>query len=169
MLQEELLSSLLTSLPPPSSIQQESVANIRERYLTLQALYPEHLIPALDLLDRNMVEFLYHEDQGVEVGAYYVRSTKDKPTSRRRNANYSAERLHEIRISAWTCSCAAFAFAVFPSLEPAGHDVSDHRMQPMCKHLLACLFIDRGKGAGWEKSYQRRRVSLEELAGLAAG
>ncbi|KAF2084748.1 hypothetical protein K490DRAFT_68504 [Saccharata proteae CBS 121410] len=104
---------------------------------------------------------------------------------------------YEVRLGAWNCSCPAFAFAAFPAVSGnraggaamAGEHAEDDAsagfegageegwgfggrrrgrgLAPVCKHLLACLLVDRSDlfaGCAEEK-----RVSIEEAAGWAAG
>lgn len=38
---------------------------------------------------------------------------------------------------------------------------------PMCKHLLACIMVERWEGFG--ENVEEREISIEELAGWGAG
>ena len=174
--------------------------------LTLHVLFPNELLPALDLLDRGLVtRFILckpHLDQDqqaetdVEVretdekkrrrmGLYYVRSAQ--PQTRHRSA-ITHTTSYEVRLDSWSCSCPAFAFAAFPK-EPTTtslpSELSDRiaskhgnlnwtfgglsrgNDMPTCKHLLACVLVE------WSEMFrsfaEEREVSVEELAGWAAG
>ncbi|KAF2203299.1 hypothetical protein GQ43DRAFT_411913 [Delitschia confertaspora ATCC 74209] len=188
--------------------------------LTLHVLFPNELLPALDLLDRKLVtrfrirsketdengdvaqageaEALEDtkgelEDSSPSQTIYYVRSAQQR-TSRFKES-YESTTYYEVRLSAWTCSCPAFAFAAFPStnfLEPFfpqqqqddaasrnrnsisnGDDwlfgglTLGHTTPPVCKHLLACVLVDRCPL--FEGFSEKRDVSVEEAAGWAAG
>ncbi|TID20066.1 hypothetical protein E6O75_ATG07526 [Venturia nashicola] len=105
---------------------------------------------------------------------------------------------YEVRPTAWNCSCPAFTFSAFPTTDsspiprpnPSRHHPTHHQTpsvsnwkseeetwefgglsiggeSPMCKHLLACIMVERWKGFGG--NVEVREVSIEELAGWAAG
>lgn len=119
--------------PPTLSISQKPAL------LTLHALFPTLLLPALDLLDRHLVTRLVLRDQVANNGAeytdglganrtqdgweskgrrprvvYYVKSNAQHPKSSKyaKHGN-PAEVNYEVRTQAWNCSCAAFAYAAF--------------------------------------------------------
>jgi hypothetical protein len=124
---------------------------------------------------------------------YYVRSAQQR--SSRYSSSYDSTTSYEVRLLAWNCSCPAFAFAAFPAVHPEPiipvydpHDNSTHKepaegtgkawmfggaslgdaMPPACKHLLACVLVE--KCAGLFGGYvEERVVSVEEAAGWAAG
>jgi hypothetical protein len=101
--------------------------------------------------------------------------------------------VYTVRLRAWNCDCAAFAFAAFPPVYPPsihsgdyenyygldleGEDVGGLSFNgreggeegvPVCKHLLACLLAERWEGV--LGSYvKERRVGREEGAGIAGG
>lgn len=127
---------------------------------------------------------------------YYVRSSQ-QPRSRfssKRNEDPASEATsYEVRLQAWNCSCAAFAFAAFSGEwdgaetfdgESGIHDegprqgkegsqeshvggVSSGEDVPVCKHLLACVLAERVEGLS--ASVDEKMVAREELAGWAAG
>lgn len=123
---------------------------------------------------------------------YYVRSAQQqtpRSNSRYRNAASEHTTYYESRLDAWSCSCPAFAFAAFPAAStgidrqvPTGPDISAERPtspnwlfggltsgtdMPVCKHLLACVLVEHS--AMFAQFVEERAVSLEELAGWAAG
>ena len=101
---------------------------------------------------------------------------------------------YEVRLQAWNCSCAAFAFAAF-SGDWDGSDafnigegnaegrglsrgkegrygwhiggVTLGEDVPFCKHLLACVLAERVDGLS--AFVEERVVEKEEIAGWAAG
>ena len=125
--------------------------------------------------------------------AYYVRTAQQqKPFSRSSRshntaaaaASVQATTSYEVRLTAWNCSCPAFAFAAFPAELP--EEESDERAGmrlegagwrfggltrgdgvPACKHLLACVIAEHC--GGFEALVEEREVGVEEVAGWAAG
>jgi len=90
---------------------------------------------------------------------------------------------YECRLDAWSCSCPAFSFAAFPASTP-DQQVQQHIENfhlgeaffggqtisgdvPVCKHLLACALVEYGTAL--TDMVERHTVSIEEIAGLAAG
>lgn len=96
--------------------------------------------------------------------------------------------VYTVRLKAWNCDCAAFAFAAFPPVYPPlesedyeqneaweGGDVGGLSFNgreggedeiPVCKHLLACLLAERCEGV--LGTYVREwRAGREEGAGIA--
>ncbi|KAF2462679.1 uncharacterized protein BDR25DRAFT_308192 [Lindgomyces ingoldianus] len=133
---------------------------------------------------------------------YYVRSAQQK--SSRYSSSYDSTTSYEVRLTAWNCSCPAFAFAAFPSLHPeppipqanAGEPQPRHTdldlrvshdklrkededqwssgglslgdgMPPVCKHLLACVLVERC--SLFSSFVENKDVGVEEAAGWAAG
>lgn len=114
------------SLSRPYDIVNEIVATLPDgdisrgklALLTLHFLFPHELLPALDLLDRQLVTRLIIADS---VGdkkqneVYYVQSasaaiSRPTKTSRHHAATTTA---YEVRLAAWNCSCPAFAYSSF--------------------------------------------------------
>jgi len=101
---------------------------------------------------------------------------------------------YEVRLQAWNCSCAAFAFAAFSGEWDGTSEIEDRRIAsdgedggddeevagagswggkslghsvPVCKHLLACVLAEKVEGLA--AFVEEKLVSREEMAGLAAG
>lgn len=96
--------------------------------------------------------------------------------------------VYTVRLKAWNCDCAAFAFAAFPPVYPPlesedyeqngawedgdvgglsfnGREGGEDGI-PVCKHLLACLLAERWEGV--LGTYVREwRAGREEGAGIA--
>lgn len=190
--------------------------NTKSALLTLHTLFPNDLLPALDLLDRGLVtRFILASDNDStseqEAGpiqsnlseeqhvrrkqtiAYYVR-TAQKPSSRSRAPQATTS--YEVHLTAWSCSCPAFAFAAFPASLPSNdamEDTANERDEaesnpdedwfqetgwrfggltrgndaPACKHLLACMIAERC--GGFAGLIEEKEVGMEEIAGWAAG
>lgn len=99
------------------------------------------------------------------------------------------ERVYIVRLGAWNCTCAAFAFSAFPGaasslvFEAGGEEEEDVDCGepgewqfggvsrdgigggvPCCKHILACVLAERLEG--WVGGVKEREVGREEMAGL---
>lgn len=120
---------------------------------------------------------------------YYVRSAQQKTS--RFSTSYDSTTSYEVRLRAWNCSCPAFAFSAFPSVHPdppiptydpalgpasvSLHNTEDFGgmslgdgMPPVCKHLLACVLVERCSSL-FGSFVEEKEVSVEEAAGWAAG
>ena len=106
---------------------------MRNILITLHALFPHELLPALDLLDRRLVTRFQVSDSRKEhplnesaqeietrkVGEeknvhYHVRSVPPPSSNRRgRYQPHHEEKYYEVRLEAWNCTCAAFVFSAF--------------------------------------------------------
>lgn len=109
-------------------------------FVTLHCLFPNELLPALDLLDRQLVTRFdttidEPDGRGHEHAVYYVRSAQVAPRSRSRyhqggGGVTGGSSYYEVRLSAWNCSCPAFSFAAFGNgnhHDHAGPDVEEAR------------------------------------------
>jgi hypothetical protein len=141
--------------PPPRNPLRDMNLSYRPLLMTLHVLYPSLLLPALDLLDRNLVTrfILFEEKSGeqnerdgrvresenerakdtkekknedendggsVKTAFYLVRSTGSASkgsygSSGRPAASTSSTSRNIVRLEAWHCSCARFAYELFPS------------------------------------------------------
>lgn len=143
----------LTALEPPSPAPPASIAfsaqpNIltrlegpsatvaRTAFLTLHLLFPHELLPALDLLDRDLVSCFSPAanssttpeapPRAVGQEVWYIQSAsaiteadaRSGGAGRYRNAmrGKATETFYEVRLDSWNCSCAAFAFQAFSLL-----------------------------------------------------
>lgn len=191
------ITQLLAALPPSAAHDASTnplsalPSPAKKPLLALQVLFPAEFLPALDLLDRRLVVRLHAPDARTRDElethttpsntVYYVSSAQP----RRYTASYDTSTSYQVRLRAWNCSCPAFAFAAFPAAlnehpirtcDPAdeaegawfggvslGGDVP-----PVCKHLLACVLVERCGGL-FGGCVVEREVSVEEAAGWAAG
>ncbi|KAI1659354.1 hypothetical protein F4813DRAFT_395223 [Daldinia decipiens] len=214
----ESLNSIPTPPTPQPSLEGANPLKLippahRPLLTTLYALYPLTLLPALDLLDRHLATRIIiapsrpqgdttapaapHEEQQPPTPhhPFYIVRSAQPQHPRRDTASASASApgpRYVVRLSAWNCSCAAFAFAAFPRGEdryvapsPAdrtredalewqfgalsldGTDGSGIAGVPCCKHLLACVLAERWSAVlgGY---VDERVVGREEAAGLVA-
>ncbi|KAI5456289.1 hypothetical protein BGZ63DRAFT_396297 [Mariannaea sp. PMI_226] len=125
---------------PPRAASSSPLEAIRESHgpllLTLHVLFPNLLLPALDLLDRRLVTRLRSSDiahplggnfddtnsasgeaTGISSGIdsiFLVRSIATTISRRRRDLSLSS-RSYIVHLSAWNCSCASFTLDAFPS------------------------------------------------------
>ncbi|OTA53290.1 hypothetical protein K449DRAFT_426790 [Hypoxylon sp. EC38] len=129
---------------------------------TLHALYPLTLLPALDLLDRRLATRIIvrpphpQQDAALKPGAetapnhdieeqekretttespsfYIVRSAQPQhPRRRQASSDASSGPSYVVRLKAWNCTCAAFAFAAFPREDREQHSyvIDPHSISP---------------------------------------
>lgn len=222
----ELINSLSPPRTPDLSIDNPLATaddNDRKLLLTLHVIFPNELLPALDLLDRRLVTRICVRsttyDKVVHLGGvsddtnavepcntfYQVRSAQQKTTSSRFHDPVPAT--YEVRLTSYHCSCPAFAFAAFPpspdsednertetsdtiihssadvfatkfgpdTAVPSGEAstwqfgglTNDDGAAPACKHLLACVLVDRCPM--FHGFLQERDMTTAEAAGWAAG
>ncbi|KAF2826094.1 hypothetical protein CC86DRAFT_370200 [Ophiobolus disseminans] len=248
----QLLESLLLTTSDDANINPLGGVDetAKKQLLSLQVLFPNEFLPALDLLDRGLVtrfrighdakhdaaiaeestdadtlqpvqsethsidqDMLDTAETSTSIPApqplntdqpipdahpqppsstntiFYVRSAQQR--SSRFSTSYDTTQSYEVRLLAWNCSCPAFAFAAFPSVqsEPPAPTVYQtdatigqgeavgwifggvslgNAMPPVCKHLLACVLVERCGGL-FGGFVEERKVSVEEAAGWAAG
>lgn len=135
---EPIPDTIITSNPLKAFSSPDS--NIRQIFLTLHVLYPNELLPALDLLDRGLLyQLSASAPQNQEARSlpaqkriYHVRSAQEPPSWQRKQQHHShraeiadagaaADEMradvtyYETRPWAWNCGCPAFAFAAFPA------------------------------------------------------
>jgi hypothetical protein len=134
--------------------------------------------------------------------SYYVRTSQQAKHSSRFSRSHHATTAaatvqgttsYEVHLTAWNCSCPAFAFAAFPAdlasedsngSEGTGDDgtfgenwhwedgwrfggLTRGDRVPACKHLLACVIAEHC--GGFEGLVEEREVGVGEVAGWAAG
>jgi hypothetical protein len=174
----------------------------RQLLLTLHVIFPQLLLPALDLIDRRLISRLTlttndassaNTNGGADTIKLFVvqsstpASTHPNARSHRAAGASAARKNYVVRLTAWNCTCANFAFDAFPSKAPAStkeepkerHEQSElgalfggmcldgADAVPCCKHLLACLLAQRG-GRHFADSVEDRGVTREELAEIVA-
>jgi len=148
-----LLTSLIASIrrtgPGAESATSNPLASANEEtrslILTLHTLFPNELLPALDLLDRGLVtrfelrsepapddahinddamredlvtseELLPHRSPPKGKATYYVRSAQQVAANARSRYRVDNPIYYEVHVNAWSCSCPAFAFSAFPAI-----------------------------------------------------
>lgn len=148
----DIISSLISVLRDVSDLDQNdelrtfgqiSKSNndiVKSVMMTLHFLFPHELIPALDLLDRNLVNHLMVQKQPLGesdvkqpvVDLFYVQSASavTEKISKRTNTRYKqvynpSNTFYEVRIDSWNCSCPAFAFSAFKQLSENNQISSD--------------------------------------------
>ncbi|KAH6888738.1 hypothetical protein B0T10DRAFT_488860 [Thelonectria olida] len=122
------VTSSTTATPPASSSPLHAIPpSERPPLLTLHVLFPNLLLPALDLLDRGLVQRLCRSKDGSETGdaqprsivgrmdgIFLVRSIATTMSRRGRDPALSSQR-YAVHLGAWNCSCASFTFDAFPT------------------------------------------------------
>jgi hypothetical protein len=118
--------------------------SVKKQLLSLQVLFPNEFLPALDLLDRRLItRFLIGNVElpptaGLDVQQNPSTTTHTNPpttttthisnhqidsvhyvrSAQQRTSRYSTayetSTSYEVRLQAWNCTCPAFAFAAFP-------------------------------------------------------
>ncbi|BFZ61009.1 Coproporphyrinogen-III oxidase [Saitoella coloradoensis] len=161
----------------------------KSQFITLQKLYPQLLLPALDLLDKGVLtKFEVKERANPHVAGddassqeeavpsiYYVK------TSSGASSRYSSENIsYEVRLGAWHCTCPSYTFSAFaggsdplnspppspPETPWVWGGMTLAKSPPLCKHLLACVLAECG-GALFEKLREVSGATKEELADRA--
>ncbi len=146
-------------------------------------------------IDQTRTTDAAQANEDLNPSTYYVRSAQQR--SSRYSTSFENTTYYEVRLQAWNCSCPAFAFAAFPAVHPepavpmynpsieynnagglSGDGAEDdwtfggvslgENMPPMCKHLLACVLVEKCRSL-FGGFVEERNVSVEEAAGWAAG
>jgi hypothetical protein len=134
----------------------EDTTKARSVFLTLHVLFPHHLLPALDLLDRGLVTRLIpkieqsqsdgdraklatagaHDREAASPSppweVYYIQSSSavtSKPNPRRKKQSVSAT-FYEVRLDSWNCSCPAFSVDAFQGSMNSCDDIDDKVSMP---------------------------------------
>jgi hypothetical protein len=101
---------------PLSSLPIETITQAKSLLLTLHFLFPNELLLALDILDRNLVKRCCvrrsHQQTGREV--YFVRSQSSPSATGSRDVLLKS---YEVHLDSWNCMCAAFTLAIVRSLD----------------------------------------------------
>lgn len=132
-------------------LSQEDTTKARSVFLTLHVVFPHHLLPALDLLDRRLVTRLMPKIGQIQSDGsraqlaidntnfreavlpspayevYYIQSSSavtSKPNPRRKKQSMSAT-FYEVRLDSWNCSCPAFSVDAFQGLISSCDDMDD--------------------------------------------
>ncbi|PHH62731.1 hypothetical protein CDD81_6719 [Ophiocordyceps australis] len=161
-----LIDSLSTTSPGPSAPTPHPADHDRRSLLlTLHVLLPGMVLPALDLLDRQLVSCVSVDNQDFFLVQSSAGSRRGPP------------RHHLVLLDGWNCSCAAFALDSYGrhsaalDLEPGANDSTSNALPsleehtPCCKHLLACLVAQSWRNS-LGNSLQQKQVTREELAAL---
>lgn len=178
-----LINTLSSTSSPPSTTEPPTnpLHGLSQNHiLTLHVLFPNLLLPAFDLLDRRLVTRLTlanESDRGDVGGTFLVKSLATTLTRRHRDVGLSAQR-YLVQLDTWQCACPSFTFDAFPvsagESEPEAEEkewsfggMSLDGDVPCCKHLLACLLVEKWSGM-LEGYVEERTVSREEMAGIIA-
>ena len=121
----------------------------RHLIITMHVLFPGLVLPALDLLDRGLVARLLPTagvpapPQGREPTSFFVvrsaAQTKGRPSRRTQGeatpgaagaTTSSGGQTYHVRLDAWNCTCAGFAYAAFPPAPTAGEEAAAQERGP---------------------------------------
>jgi hypothetical protein len=145
-------SRLPDTIKPILNLPLSGKKDAQSLFMTLHVLFPHDLIPALDILDRQLVTELRLErdnqtslqDDGSTRYVFYVQSAsavtehaaKSKPsTSKEVGARYNVtgkygatQTYYEVDLDSWNCTCAAFAFSALLVVADSGsRDLMDEK------------------------------------------
>lgn len=175
--------TMSSSSPPDHPANQPSEPEVSPPQANL------HLPPAL----RDIAMECDGEREGKEGrrNMIYKVTSSQPQKSRFSHSGANSGQVYTVRLGAWNCSCAAFAFSAFPASTvskpwdiPAddmvvvggeeewefggmSFDGKEGEGVPVCKHLLACLLGDRwGDAVG--DLVKEEEVGREEIGGLGA-
>ncbi|KAI5796759.1 hypothetical protein FPQ18DRAFT_134381 [Pyronema domesticum] len=112
-----LISSIIQQLASFTTGETTDFSNLppkaQQLLVTLHCLLPTTLLPALDLLDRELVIRVSDTTVPEPQRAYYVRSITPVTST----GKFSAQPIrYEVRLRPWNCTCASFTFAAYKDL-----------------------------------------------------
>ena len=168
----DFVTQLLNSLPslPPHNAESNPLSDapesVKKQLLSLQVLFPNEFLPALDLLDRRLItRFLIgnlettptaDKDTAAQKAVdtvHYVRSAQQRPS--RYSTSYDGVASYEVRLEAWNCTCPVFAFAAFPSVHPEpvvpvcnGQDMGSRQINALTTGVTEWTFGGMSLGEG---------------------
>jgi hypothetical protein len=162
---------------------------LRSTLLTLHILFPNELLPALDVLDRNLVTCLHLKNSShpYESETYFVRSAQQPSNHHYHhrdkrdhgNGRYSTNPVsttthYEVRLKAWNCSCPAFAFSAFPAtndstLNNAGDDTDPVVAEDKRAWKFGGMLLDGAAGELAVCKHLLACVLLKQCPALFAG
>jgi hypothetical protein len=180
-----------------ATLSTSDVLQAKSGLLTLHFLFPHELLPALDLLDRKLVTRMKLIGTKIETSqneVYYVQSAS-ATTSRPSHHQSTAPISYEVRLSAWNCTCPAFAYSAFGKTFQTSLDLDvssrasegrDHLARdegrlrlggmftqadsgvPTCKHILAA-FLGAAAPQLFGNGVCEENMNEAEAAGWAGG
>ncbi|MCJ1257694.1 hypothetical protein MMC24_005520 [Lignoscripta atroalba] len=122
--------TISTADTQPTNPLKNATSETKALFLTLHCLFPNEFLPALDLLDRQLLTrcvitsgqreasaALNETIEGDRNVVYYVRSSQPMRASRYHSNAAMGGISYEVRLKAWNCSCPAFTFSAFNGLD----------------------------------------------------
>ncbi|EPE36300.1 hypothetical protein GLAREA_05638 [Glarea lozoyensis ATCC 20868] len=173
----KILSTLHVLLPPGMLLQ---ALDLLDRGLVTRVMQTTSELPSQEPTSENQRALERQERNEI----YTVSSSQPQ-----KRFSSSTTQIYHVRLEAWNCTCAAFTFSAFPSygatIKPWEHpphnsNGAEEKMERdgwefgglsqdegvvVCKHLLACLLVERW-GDVLGGMVKERRVGREEMAGL---
>ncbi|KAG4300677.1 hypothetical protein PCANB_003027 [Pneumocystis canis] len=140
--------------------------------LSLYYLFKNTFLLALDLLDKGHIVKCTWDHASNQQRIYYVFEAVENSNTINIPSD-TQKHQYEVRMFAWHCSCSEFAFSAFNNdyhiiwNQAAtvlngfwGGCILGHPI-PVCKHLLACVLVER---ATWMRQYiAERQISKKEF------
>jgi hypothetical protein len=133
--------------------------------------------------------YVVHSVRSAAAGHHGRRGYGSKAGASTTDGRLGSGSAYLVRLTAWNCTCAAFAFAAFPTQprQEASEQQDEVNTQhaesestwafggvslddgeiPCCKHLLVCLLVERW-GTVLGSYIVERTVCREEMAGIIA-
>lgn len=132
--QKKEKKNLLSSLSP------SALSHVKPLMLTLHCLFPNELLPALDILDRGLIRRVILQGHGRELSSpatnadespppreekeekeeeeaiFLVISASNTPTAMTGTAE-DEKKGYEVRLQAWNCTCTQFLLSAFPDAD----------------------------------------------------
>lgn len=164
----ELLTSLITALSShavntasgSTNAIQNAPAEVRSLLTTLHIIFPHLLLPALDLLDRQLatkiIQLPTHTQKPTSSSMPPPSSSKDgKQESMNEfymvQSSQSTNRRHQksyvVRLGAWNCTCASFVFSAFP---PSISSESSPLRQDIYHQITSLGLSEEKEESKWE-------------------
>ncbi|KAJ5216774.1 hypothetical protein N7468_009782 [Penicillium chermesinum] len=109
-----------------STIAGPQLAQAKSLMLTLHCLFPNDLLPALDILDRRLVRRLVRADRTMAdqrprtedtEDIFLVMSASSIPQPGASSTTHVPEKGYEVRLDAWNCTCPTFTLSAFRDLQ----------------------------------------------------
>ena len=133
-------------------------STMRDDMIALHLLYPQLFVPALDLLDNGYITRI-ECNQGYNSFLHLVKSTRrDAQYRQQRQKGYTGQEVYIVRLHVYHCSCPVFTLAMVQSR---------NRNEIFCKHLLAVLIAEVGKGE-FKKRVKVELVTIESFIDYAS-
>ncbi|QSL66178.1 hypothetical protein MERGE_000553 [Pneumocystis wakefieldiae] len=162
-----LISQISSEQPSETSSEADKAA-----FISLYYIFKDTFLLALDLLDQRRI-VLYTWDEKSTDSSTTCSSHIFYVSSEASELHETPCKRYEVRTSVWYCSCPEFSFSAFnkdyhiawkKAINPNRYwgGLIHGQPVPICKHLLACTFVEQGKSWARERITEKK-ISKEEL------